>query len=200
MTAAGPRPSDPAAALDAETIAELTHLLRGGRAAEAEQRLGELDLAGDPQRAMLDAVAAEPHVRTALETLEEWLDGTVDAEAAMRLATSWALPAADLDLDTVNAEVRLYIDAYPLEARVLGGLPGRATTWLVARLAQTIDPAQRLPAIRRAVASLADAAAPGFPASAASLRAADGLDDEALWRQLALGIVKTEISKDSKPS
>jgi hypothetical protein len=96
---------------------------------------------------MRDAIVAEPHPREALETLEEWLAGTVDAAAALPLATSWALPAADLDI--VTGKVRLCIDAYPLEARVLGDLPERASTWLMARLAQTVTPAERLPARRR---------------------------------------------------
>jgi hypothetical protein len=210
-----PGPSRPAAALDEASIADLTHLLRRGRATEAAEQLDELAAVirdaiasdhgeptpADPQRALLDAIVAEPHVREALQTLEQWLDGTVDATAALPLATSWALPAADLDLETVTGEVRLYIDAYPLEARVLGGLPQRASTWLVARLTQTVTPAERLPAVRRAIASLVGAATPQFPASGASLRAVvDELDDDALWYQLALGIVQSELRQPPAPS
>jgi hypothetical protein len=211
-----PVPSQSGAALDKAAIADLTHLLRRGRPTEAAEQLDELtartlgDVSSDhgepttgpadPHRAMLDAVVAEPHVREALQTLEEWLAGTVDAAAALPLATSWALPAADLDLETVTGEVRLYIEAYPLEARVLGGLPERASTWLVARLAQTVTPAERVPAVRRAIASLVGAAAPQFPDSGASLRAVvDDVDDETLWYQLALGIVQSEISGGAAP-
>ena len=212
-----PAPAPPDSALDEATIADLTHLLRCGRAAQAMQRLDELTARGrdeheapgegavtgsaDPQRAMLDAVVREPLVRDALETLEEWLAGTVDADAALALATSWALPAADLELDTITDEVRLYIDAYPLEARVLGGLAERASTWLVARLAQTVTPTERLPAVRRAIASLVDAATPQFPSSGASLHAiVEQLEDDALWHQLALGIVQSELGRLRRPS
>jgi hypothetical protein len=211
-----PVQSQPGVALDGAAIADLTHLLRRGRATEAAEQLDELAARGlqdrssgqgesvtgaaGAQRAMLDAIVAEPHVREALETLDEWLAGTADAEAALPLATSWALPAADLDLETVTGEVRLYIDAYPLEARVLGGLPERACTWLVARLAQTVTPAERLPAVRRAIASLVDAAMPRFPASGASLRAVvDEFDDDALWYQMALGIVQSELGEGAAP-
>jgi N-hydroxyarylamine O-acetyltransferase len=151
--------------------------------------------AGDLSPAMSEAILSVPHVGEALEGLEGWLDGTVEHEAALTLAASWALPAAGLDLDAVAAAARLYIDAYPMEARVLGGLPDRAATWLVARLAETTpDAVESLPFVRRAIGSLARLAEPGFPSASASLRAVvAALDDEALWYQMALGVVRTEL-------
>jgi hypothetical protein len=117
------------------------------------------------------------------------------------LGTSWALPAADLGLETVSGDARLFIDAYPLVARVLGGLPERASTWLVARMAQTTAPADRLPAVRHAIESLAAAAAPRFPSAGASLRAiVDDLDDDRLWHQLAFEIVRAELSTGTAPA
>jgi N-hydroxyarylamine O-acetyltransferase len=159
-------------------------------------REGEEVGAGELGPTIAEAILAEPRIGEALDGLEGWLDGTVDHEAALALAASWALPAAGLDLDTVGAEVRLYIDAYPLEARVLGGLPDRAATWLVARLAETAPEAvDRLPLARRAITALARLAAPRFPSASASLRAAEeALDDEALWYQVALGVVQVEIA------
>jgi hypothetical protein len=189
--------------IDGEALAHLTELLRSGRTEDADAELealaalaadaSALDAEGDPRRVVLDAVLAEPHTGGALTALEEWLDDTVDATAALPLAASWGLPAAELDLDAARGDARLYIDAYPLEARVLGGMTERAATWLVARIAQTVTPAERLSAVRRAVVSLAQAASPGFPSAAASLRAvADDVDDDALWHQVAVGIVESE--------
>jgi N-hydroxyarylamine O-acetyltransferase len=159
-------------------------------------RAGEEVGAGELGPAVAEAILAEPRIGEALDGLEGWLDGTVDHEAALALAASWALLAAGLDLDTVGAEVRLYIDAYPLEARVLGGLPDRAATWLVARLAETAPEAvARLPLVRKAITALARLAAPRFPSASASLRAAEAaLDDEELWYQVALGVVQVEIA------
>jgi hypothetical protein len=158
-------------------------------------RAGEEVGAGELGPAVAEAILAEPRIAEALDGLEEWLDGIVDHEAALALAASWAQLAAGLDLDAVGAEARLYIDAYPLEARVLEDLTDRAATWLVARLAETAPEAvARLPSVRRAITALASLAAPRFPSASASLRAAEAaLDDEALWYQVALGVVRVEI-------
>jgi N-hydroxyarylamine O-acetyltransferase len=176
---------------DPEAVAAVIVALRAGEDV-AEGELGPT---------VVEAILTEPHVGEALEGLEGWLDGTVEHEAALTLAASWALPASRLDLDTVTSEVRLYIDAYPMEARVLGGLPDRAATWLVARLAQTApDAVGRLPQVRRAITALARLAERDHPSASASLRAAEAaLDDEALWYQVALCVVRDEIDATAGP-
>jgi hypothetical protein len=138
-------------------------------------------------------------VLEALAALEEWLEGERSVEAAMPLATGWALPAAGLDLATAAEEARLYIDAYPFEGRVIGDLDERTARWLAQRMAMVqAEPTERLPAVRQAIGALAGAAASQFPHAAASILAVAGeVDDERLWYELALRIAQRELASTS---
>jgi hypothetical protein len=56
-------------------------------------------------------------------------------------------------------------------------------------------PSDRLPAVRRSIATLAEAAAAGFPRAAASLRAvASTAGDDRLWYEIALRITQRELA------
>jgi len=148
------------------------------------------------RKAALHALIAEPGLRETLTAFEEWLDGALGVESAMALATGWALPAAGLDLDTAAREARLYIDAYPSEGRVIGDLDRRAARWLAERLAQVqARPADRLPAVRRSIRALAEAAESEFPQAGASLRGvADEVSDDQLWYELALRVTQRQLA------
>jgi hypothetical protein len=154
------------------------------------------DAAALLRRETLRAIAADPQVSTSLERLEAWLEGETSATAALPLASGWSLPAAALDLETVRYEAVLYIEAYPPEARVIGNLAERCATWMAQRIAMTVVPAERLPAVRRAIGTLADTAAPTFPSAAGSLReVAAQSDDETLWYQLSLHVAQSEMDR-----
>ena len=148
------------------------------------------------REAALRALIAEPGLRETLAAFEEWLDGAPGVESAIPLASGWALSAAGLDLDTAAREARLYIDAYPIEGRVIGDLDARAARWLAARLGQVqAKPADRLPAVRRSIRALAEAAENEFPQAAASLRGvANEVSDDQLWYELALRITQRQLA------
>ena len=190
--------SDAAAPLPAEALAGLTRLMRSGRTLDAATQLRRLaSQSGEGGRAaILASLVAEPELHEALAQLEQWLDGAVDGPAAAPLGAWWALPAAGLDLPTVAADARLYIDAYPKEGLVIGHLEERATDWLVRRIALSFDAAARLPAMREAIVMLAGVARRPFPTTSASLDAvvAD-VDDATLWNSLVRQIVQAEIQR-----
>lgn len=189
-----------------DLLEPLVEALAAGVEAEEEAHLlaaaacgGGLAPGADPaplRRAVLDTMLAEPWLGEALAALEEWLDGEQDTEVTIPLATGWALPAAGLDLDAALEEARLYIDAYPFEGRIVGDLDRRAARWLAERLSLVqARPAQRLPAVRRAIGTLAEAAERAFPVVAGSLLAiANELPDERLWYELALRITQRQLT------
>jgi hypothetical protein len=150
--------------------------------------------AGEVRAAALEAIAAEPRTARGLQAFEEWLEGETRGGAALQLACRWALPAAGLELERVRHEAGLYIDAYPFEGRIIGNLGERTARWLAQRTAMFVVPAERLPAVRRAIVTLAEAAQPQWPAAAASLRAAAAeTDDETLWHGLSLDVAENEM-------
>jgi hypothetical protein len=151
------------------------------------------------RQAALRALVTEPWLCQTLTALEEWLDGVQDMEVAIPLATGWALPGAGLDLAVASEEARLYIEAYPFEGRIVGDLDRRTARWLAERLILVqAAPEQRLPAVRRAIITLSEAAMSEFPQAAASIRAiADQLADGRLWYELALRITQRQLAPTS---
>lgn len=186
------------AALSAEALAGLTHLMRCGRTADAARQVIALAAKGNGggREAVLASVIAEPQLNGALAALEQWLDGTVDPPAAVPLGAWWALPAAGLDLSAVAADARLYIDAYPKPGLVIGNLEERAADWLVRRIALSFDASAQLPAMREAIVMLAGTARPAFPTTSASF---DGVvsdvEDATLWGSLVRQIVRAEMER-----
>jgi hypothetical protein len=182
-------PEEEAAALAAAVNAGEQQGVETQRARRAELR-----------HAALQALIAEPEMQQLLREVEEWLDGTENAEVVLPFAVEHALPAARLDLATAAQEARLYIDAYPFVGKVVGDLDARCARWLAERLALVqATPAERLPAVRRSIATLAEATSADFPWTAASLRtAATAAGDERLWYEIALRITQRELAASER--
>lgn len=202
--------ADTVPAIDGEALAAAVDTLRMGLTPEAQASAlreiaagsgavpaqADVDPADVVREAALRAIPREPELRNSLLALEEWLEGEVDAAAALPVAAEWSLPAAELDLETAVQDARAYIEAYPFEGRVIGNLGERCANWLAQRMAMTVVPAERLPAVRRAISPLADAATPEFPTAAASVHAvAATVSDDALWHHLALCITQWELDR-----
>ncbi|HEY4280171.1 MAG TPA: hypothetical protein VGM91_18250 [Conexibacter sp.] len=190
---------------DAELAALREIAARANGEPDADEPAAEDEVAADSERPapvtpeQLRATALKmiaSRYESSLDHLEGWLGGEVHPDRMIELISIWALPAADLDLVRVRHEARLYIDAYPFEGRVIGNVPERCARWLAQRTAMFVTPAEHLPAVRRAIVTLADAAEPRHPATALSLRAAAAqVTDDDLWYGLSLEISETEMQK-----
>jgi len=164
-------------------------------AAEAPDGPGNGDGAA-LRRAAVAYLPTNPQMIEFLSGVEEWSEGEPDAQGALALASNWSLPAAQLDLDRFRHEAVLYLESYPFEGRVIGNLDDRCATWLSQRIAMFVPPSERLPAVRRAIATLADASEDDFPRTSSSLsRIAADVDDEKLWYELSLHITRTEMTR-----
>jgi hypothetical protein len=170
--------------------------------AGASERAPEAAGEAAPEPLTAEALRADALVEiadrsgTSLDRLEAWLAGETHPSAVVALLAGWALEAAGLDLDRARHEAKLYIDAYPFEGRVVGNVPERCARWLAQRTAMFATPADQLPPVRRAALTLAEAAEPDHPATAASLRAAAAeASDDDLWYGLCLEIAETEMQK-----
>jgi hypothetical protein len=194
--AASPKPGAAAARLPAEAVTKVTELLRAGRTADANKQIAALaaKFGEGGREAVREAVLAEPQLKQSLDSLEQWLDGTVDLKSAAPLAVWWALPASGIDLESAVNDVRLFIDNYPTEGRKIPILQASASDWLVRRLALFFDPAPRMPAIREAITMLTEAARPSFPDSSKNFDAVLAeYDDEKLWYSMAEMIVRSQL-------
>jgi hypothetical protein len=120
-------------------------------------------------------------LREPLRALEQALAQGAGDELALAVAAQ-AVAAAAPFRERAAEDAAAYVASFPMPGKPLGDVDERAARWLAQRYG---TPARRA-RVRRAVASLADAAPADFPRAAAALAA---LDEDELWSSVARAIV-----------